>query len=161
MMNTKILHIKVVLFVVLQCVFISAVTGQGVTCEPGEGVFDYKCITSGYASQCSGTSKITTEAECILAATYNSKNSIPYKNWGYMPGGASSSSIYAPGCFYKQFYYYWNTNTKSTAKCGAYSTQCICKTKTCINCPSGKYQDETGSTSMERSRRSIKMHLPH
>ena len=26
------------------------------------------------------------------------------------------------------------------------SMKCICKTKTCINCPSGTYQDETGST---------------
>ncbi len=38
MMNTKILlHIKVILFVVLQCVFMSAVNGD-VTCEAGEGL---------------------------------------------------------------------------------------------------------------------------
>ena len=39
MMNTKILHIKVILFVVLQCVFMSAINGQDVTCEPGEGIW--------------------------------------------------------------------------------------------------------------------------
>ena len=44
---------------------------------------------SGYASQCSGISKITTEAECKLAAEYNSKNNID-KNRGY--GGRWSES---------------------------------------------------------------------
>ena len=46
MMNTKILlHIKVILFVVLQCVFMAAVKGHDVTCKAGEGIFDYKLIT--------------------------------------------------------------------------------------------------------------------
>ena len=65
MMNTKILlHIKVILFVVLQCVFMSAVKGQDVACKVGE--YPPYGFTSGLASQCSGISKITTEAECKM-----------------------------------------------------------------------------------------------
>ena len=77
-MNTKILlHIKVILFVVLQWVFMSAVNGD-VICKVGEherwvvGPIDIR--TSG--SQCSGISKITTEAECEAAAEYNRKTNI-------------------------------------------------------------------------------------
>ena len=83
-MNTKILlHIKVILFVVLQCVFTSAVKGQDVACKVGEGWLPNpnNIFTSGLASQCSGVSKITTEADCKLAAEYNSKNNID-KNEG-------------------------------------------------------------------------------
>ena len=54
MMNTKILHIKVILFVVLQCVFTSAVKGQDVACKVGE--YPPYGFTSGLASQCSGIS---------------------------------------------------------------------------------------------------------
>ena len=69
MMNTKILHIKVILFVVLQCVFMSAVNSEDPICKVGEGVYGSGAIfPSGYASQCSGLSKITTEADCKLAA---------------------------------------------------------------------------------------------
>ncbi len=62
MMNTKILHIKVILFVVLQCVFMSVVNGD-VACKAGEGLGSER-FSSGPASQCSGISKITTKAEC-------------------------------------------------------------------------------------------------
>ena len=47
-----------------------------VTCEAGEGVSSGKIFTSGYASQCTGLSKITTREECIAAAEYNRKNNI-------------------------------------------------------------------------------------
>ena len=52
------------------------------TCEPGYGMIPTDIRTSGSASQCSGLSKITTEAECKLAAEYNRKNNID-KNGGY------------------------------------------------------------------------------
>ena len=68
MMNTKILHIKVILFVVLQCVFMAAVNSEDPICKVGEALPSGAIFTSGYASQCSGLSKITTEAECKLAA---------------------------------------------------------------------------------------------
>ena len=103
MMNTKILHIKVILFVVLQCVFTSAVKGQDVACKVGEFRPPTDIRTSG--SQCSGVSKITTEAECKLAAEYNSKNNID-KNEGYR--GRWTGSNAPPGCFYSvdNKYYY-------------------------------------------------------
>ena len=64
---------------------ISVVSGEeGLTCEPGEGMIGTDIRTSGVASQCSGLSKITTEAECKLAAEYNRKNNIPEKNVGYV-----------------------------------------------------------------------------
>ena len=53
-MNTKILHIKVILFVVLQCVFMSAVNSEDPICKVGEGLPSGAIFTSGYASQCSG-----------------------------------------------------------------------------------------------------------
>ena len=53
-------------------------------CEAGEGVPSGAIFTSGDASQCSGVSKITTAAECKLAAEYNRKNNIPEKNVGYV-----------------------------------------------------------------------------
>ena len=138
MMNTKILHIKVILFVVLQCVFMPAVNGD-VTCKAGEGFVPM--FTSGLASQCSGLSKITTEAECKLAANYNSKNNID-KNSGF--GGRRSGSNTPPGCYYNSGYsYWWNTDTTSTYKCSN-SKKCICKTKTCIKCPINTYSE--GST---------------
>ena len=101
-------------------------------CEPGEyeGVYGSGAIfTSG--SQCSGISKITTEAECEAAAAYNSKNNID-KNGGYV--GRTSSSGYPPGCYYHSGNnkYIWNGASKSTTKCSN-RYKCICKTKTCIN----------------------------
>ena len=96
-MNTKILlHIKVILFVLLQCVFMSAINGQDVACKVGEFRPPTDIRTSGDASQCSGLSKITTEAECKLAAEYNSKNNID-KNGGY---GGRGVVGYPPGCIY-------------------------------------------------------------
>jgi hypothetical protein len=130
MMNTKILHIKVILFVVLQCMFLSAVNSD-VTCEAGE--YPPYGFTSGPASQCSGLSKITTEAECKAAAEYNRKNNID-QNVG-LYGGRLSDSDFPPGCFYWS-YYYFNDYPTSTKKCSI-NYKCICKTKTCINCPSG------------------------
>ena len=138
MMNTKILHIKVILFVLLQFVFMSAVNSEDLTCKVGEGVYGSGAIfTSGSASQCSGLSKISTEAECKLAAEYNSKNNID-KNKRY--GGRWRSSGVPPGCFYWSGFdkYLWNTNTKSTRKCSN-TYKCICKTKTCIKCPINYY----------------------
>ncbi len=147
MMNTKILHIKVILFVVLQCVFMSAVNSEDPICKVGEGVYaSGAIITYGSASKCSGWDKITTEAECKLAAEYNSKNNID-KNKGY--GGRWTGPgrwSWPPGCIYMSGdKYYWIEYTKSTGKCST-SLRCICNTKTCINCPPGTYQDETGST---------------
>ena len=53
-MNTKILlQIKVILFVVLQYVFMSAVNGEDPICKVGETPAEYG-FTSGAASQCSG-----------------------------------------------------------------------------------------------------------
>ena len=43
--------------------------------------------TSGKASQVCGLSKITTDAECELAAEYNSKNNID-ENKGYQGRGS-------------------------------------------------------------------------
>ena len=136
MMNTKILlHIKVILFVLLQCVFMSAVNGD-VTCKAGERASSI--LTSGSASQCSGISKITTEAECELAAEYNRKNNID-KNGGF--GGRVSVSTVPPGCVYSGVgSYYWNDNTKAKRQCSN-KWKCICKTKTCIKCPINSYSE--------------------
>ena len=80
---------------------ISVVSGEeDLTCKAGYGASSGKIFTSGYASQCGGISKITTEAECKLAAEYNRKNNID-KNGGY--GGRRSSRSWSnapPGCFY-------------------------------------------------------------
>ena len=56
---------------------ISVVRGEdALNCKQGEGVSDYDILTSGFESQCSGYSEITTSAECALAAAYTSKNNI-------------------------------------------------------------------------------------
>ena len=86
---------KVVSVLIICLLLIFVVRGEeDLTCEAGEGMPPTDIRTSG--SQCSGLSKITTEAECKLAAEYNSKNNID-KNEGY--GGRESSSDYPPGCF--------------------------------------------------------------
>ncbi len=114
---------------------ISVVSGEeDFTCQAGYSV---GIFTSG--SQCSGISKITTEAECELAAEYNRENNID-QNDGY--GSRFSSSRSPPGCFYLSDInkYYWNYNTKSTIQCSN-SKKCICKTKTCIKCPINTYSE--------------------
>ena len=131
----------IVLFFTLSFTLISVVRSEeDLTCKAGYGASSGKIFTSGYASQCSGVSKITTEAECELAAEYNRKNNID-KNWGY--GGRMSYPTVPPGCIYNSrgdYKYYWNDNKKSTRKCST-SYKCICKTKTCINCPINTYSE--------------------
>ena len=89
---------------------ISAVSGEeDLTCQAGYGMIPTDIFTSGLASQCSGVSKITTEAECKLAAEYNSKNNID-KNGGF-GGRVGGSSDEPPGCVYyrgRNNKYYWN-----------------------------------------------------
>ena len=76
---------KVVSVLIICLLLISVVRGEeDVTCKAGEGRGYPDIRTSG--SQCRGVSKITTEAECKLAAEYNRKNNID-KNDGY--GGRS------------------------------------------------------------------------
>ena len=57
--------------------------------EAGYAIQPTDIRTSGPASQCSGISKITTEAECKLAAEYNRKNNID-ENRGYRGRGSYS-----------------------------------------------------------------------
>ena len=93
----KVLNILLVLFV-SQYMMLLVAADKDLTCKAGERVIGSgKIFTSGLASQCSGLSKITTEAECKLAAEYNSKNNID-KNVGY--GGGWSGSGVPPGCIY-------------------------------------------------------------
>ena len=67
---------------------ISIVSGEeDLTCKAGYGASSGKIFTSGYASQCSGISKITTEAECQAAAEYNRKNNIDRLPRGVHNGG--------------------------------------------------------------------------
>ena len=61
---------------ILCLVLLSTVRGEDIPCEPGEGNEAGKIFTSGLASQCSGIFKITTEAECKLAAEYNRTNKL-------------------------------------------------------------------------------------
>ena len=56
----------------------------------GEGIAYQIFVTSGSASQAVVYLKITTEAECKLAAEYNSKNNID-QNEGYGGRGGRSS----------------------------------------------------------------------
>eukprot|EP00942_MAST-04A_sp_MAST-4A-sp1_P002584 g2584.t1 len=121
---------------ILCLVLLSTVRGEDITCKAGDGMIPTDIRTSGYASQCSGVSKITTAEECKLAAEYNRKNNID-KNGGYVGRGSWSSD--PPGCFYSGGYY-WNDNTKSTKQCSN-SYKCICKTKTCIKCPINTYSE--------------------
>ena len=65
---------------ILCLVLLSTVRGEDITCKPGYGTIPTDIRTSGYASQCSGLSKITTEAECKLAAEYNRKTNITNKD---------------------------------------------------------------------------------
>jgi len=123
-----------------------AVKGQGFSCGKGEGMPPTDIRTS--FPVCSGISKITTAAECQLAAEYNSKNNID-KNGGYgYRVSAPPGSGFPPGCVYNSGdnKYYFNDDTNSTDSCNS-AIACICKTKPCIDCPSGSYQDEAGSTS--------------
>ena len=92
----KVLNILLVLFV-SQYIMLFVAADKDLTCKAGEAVASGEIFTSGLASQCSGISKITTEAECKLAAEYNSKNNID-KNDGY--GGRDYYSGFPPGCFY-------------------------------------------------------------
>ena len=76
---------------------ISVVSGEeDLTCKAGYGMIPTDIRTSGLASQCSGISKITTAADCELAAEYNRKNNID-KNGGY--GGQSLLTGAPPGYF--------------------------------------------------------------
>eukprot|EP00942_MAST-04A_sp_MAST-4A-sp1_P012105 g12105.t1 len=110
--------------------------GKDVTCKAGEGIVPM--FTSG--SQCSGVSKITTAAECKLAAEYNRKNNI-HGNAGYDPRRTSWSWA-PPGCiYYSGRVYLWNYNTKSTAKCNTGGYKCVCKPKTCTKCPINTYSE--------------------
>ena len=115
--------------------FISVVRGEeGLTCKAGYGMIGTDIRTSG--SQCSGLSKITTEAECKLAAEYNSKNNID-KNVGY--GGRQSETGEAPGCTHLNTNkYHFNENTKSEIRCSG-GGKCICKPKVCTKCPINTY----------------------
>eukprot|EP00942_MAST-04A_sp_MAST-4A-sp1_P010161 g10161.t1 len=132
----------VMLLLISQYMMILFVRGEDLTCKAGEGVPSGKIFTSGLASQCSGVSKITTEAECKLAAEYNRKNNID-KNGGY--GSDRSWSWAPPGCFYHSSLnkYYWNDITKSATKCSD-SYKCICKTKTCTKCPINAFNSKGG-----------------
>ena len=88
---------EISLFVIC-LLLISIVSGEeDFTCKAGEGVPNGKIFTSGLASQCSGLSKITTEAECKLAAEYNRKNNID-RNGGF--GVRTVAIVSPPGCFY-------------------------------------------------------------
>ena len=110
---------KVVSVLIICLLLIFVVRGEeDLTCEAGEGVWKPTDIrTSGSASQCiSGLSKITTYAECKLAAEYNRKNNID-KNGGYY--GRVSYLASPPGCIYfptGSNTYKFNGNTKSTRK---------------------------------------------
>ncbi len=75
---------KQVRVLIICSLLLSVVRGTDVTCKAGEGIPSGRIFTSGSASQCSGISKITTEAECKLAAEYNRKNGID-GNIGYRP----------------------------------------------------------------------------
>jgi hypothetical protein len=134
--KTKVLNV-LALLILSQYVMSSVVSGKDITCKAGEMPAPYS-FTSGLASQCSGVSKITTEAECIAAAKYNSKNNID-KNEGYV--GRGSWSNFPPGCFYYSHYkkYWFNRDTKSPKKCTSDKHKCICKAKTCIKCPINTY----------------------
>ena len=116
---------------------ISIVRGEeDLTCKDGYGMIGTDIRRSG--SQCSGLSKITTEAECKAAAEYNRKNNID-KSKGYQ--GRWSVSGAPPGCYqFGGYKYFWNPNTKSTGQCSNIY-KCICKTKTCIKCPINSYSE--------------------
>ena len=98
----------IMLLLISQCMMILVVNGKDLTCEAGYGVPSGKIFTSGSASQCSGLSKITTEAECKLAAEYNSKNNID-KNGGF---GGRFSAWAPPGCYYYGYKYYLQYRSK-------------------------------------------------
>ena len=90
---------KEVSVVIICLLLISVVRGEDITCKAGErvtggigGIF-----TSGDASQCSGTSKITTWQECKAQAEYNRKNGID-KNKGF--GGRKRLTSLPPGCVF-------------------------------------------------------------
>jgi hypothetical protein len=120
---------KIVSVVIICLMLITVVSGEeDLTCKPGLGTIPTDIRTYGFASQCSGLSKITTAAECELAAEYNRENNID-QNGGY---GGRLNSWYPPGCIYwsRINKYYWNANTKSTRQCSD-SQKCICKTKIC------------------------------
>ena len=138
----KVLNV-VSLLMVSHLLMTSAVISEDIMCQAGEGVTNENIFTSGSASQCSGLSKITTEAECKLAAEYNRKNNID-KNAGY--GDRGSWPHDPPGCFYDSdpHYnkYYWNNYTKSTTQCSN-DYKCICKAKTsCTKCPITTYSED-------------------
>ena len=78
-------------------IIVVATAPNDFTCKAGEGAPSGKIFTSGLASQCSGISKITTEAECKLAAEYNSKNNID-KNKGFGEALSIPGCSYPPGC---------------------------------------------------------------
>ncbi len=126
----------IMLLLISQCMMMLFVNGEYISCEAGEGAAYGKIFTSGDASQCSGLSKITTEAECELAAEYNSKNNID-KNEGY--GGTRTNSGVAPGCYYwtegKKYVF---NHDKATGQC-TNERPCICKKKTCTKCPINTY----------------------
>jgi hypothetical protein len=71
-------------------------------CKAGDGFGVVDFFSSGFASQCTGVSKITTEEECRLAAVFNRKHNIVSDdahriNKGY--GGRKSVSWLPPGCY--------------------------------------------------------------
>lgn len=145
-MKTKILQIKVILFLLLHCTFITAVNSEDPICNAGE--FATSILSSGDPSKvCGDNNKITTVAECIAAADYNYNNKIDKNNKGWNSEDIVSVTFTPPGCYHAiSGWYFFNTDTTSTIQC-CNNFKCICKTKTCTKCPSGTYQDETGSAS--------------
>jgi hypothetical protein len=116
---------------------ISVVRGMDFTCQAGYG--SLLPFTSGDASQCSGVSKITTEAECRAAAEYNSKNNID-KNTRYV---RTSYTAQPPGCTHllsTGVYTFYISSHPSTYQCSD-RARCICKPKTCIKCPINTYSE--------------------
>ena len=128
----------------------------------------YSCIckTRKYFLLTSGTCDhyIMSSAECDEAA----------EQLGLSDTTSTESSwtSYAPGCFQNSDNnIIVNTNSASTADCGAFSSSCICKrpdyevcetcqvgryqnlvrsNTACKHCPSGKHQDERGMTSCKQ-----------
>jgi hypothetical protein len=134
-----------------------AATGPKITANPTRGAI----FSSGTASQCSGNTKITTEAECKAAAEYNSKNNID-QNKGY--GGRGSWSSDPPGCELtaSNNKYWFNDYPTSTTKCSD-KFKCICnpypaKSKVYSTGPAAAPAKKTATskkTSSKRRRRRL------
>ena len=128
--------------VVIICLLLLSVVSA---CKRGEGLYEYSIVPSRSRSVVwyhRHSSLITTKAECIAAAEYNSKNNID-KNVGFDASSTAwTGNRYPRGCIYDSVTKKYFINTLLSARKTECSSRykCILIAKKCYKCPKRCYK---------------------